>query len=228
MKICNLIMILWGLTISTICYADDNVFFPDKINIELKTDLVGFLKRLPQNEGQREGVNEILSSPEYPQIVLFIDSPFSSEHINRASMLKSPFLLMEILDILSYNLNRKNFFSDWYMSKIVLLAQNQPKSYMRPFLLFCQKSDGAFAEDLADPLTKVIDLHPKEFSAFLKSINEAEKFCGILATGDYRIISMSMKRLARYNETRNNRFVNKLLGCLISSNESIHKIQETK
>jgi hypothetical protein len=213
MRICNLLILLFLLAISDSSYAKNNTFFPDEITNELKTDLTGFLQRLPKNQGQRGMVEEVLSYSEYKKMLLFIDSPFSFKNINQASNLKSPFLLMETLDDLSYNLNLKIFFSDWYISKLILLVQEKPELYMPPFLRFCQKSDGAYAEGLADPLAEIIINHPEEFSRSLQSLNNAEKLCGILATGDYQFISKGMNKLAHYNKTKNIKIVNDLLDC---------------
>jgi hypothetical protein len=220
MNKCNMLIVLFILAIGKSSYAGEDTFFSEEINNEFKTDLTGFLKRLPENQGQQGKVKEVLSCSEYKGILLFIDSPFSFKHINQASKLKSPFLLVETLDILSYNLNLKVSFSDWYMSKIISFVQEQPELYMLPFLRFCQKSDGEFAEGLADPLAEIISNHPKEFSKGLQSHNKVEKFCGILATGDYSFISKSLNNLARYNETKNIKIVNDLLDCFAPFGES--------
>jgi hypothetical protein len=220
MNKCSLIIVLFILTINESSYAGEDAFFSDEINNEFKTDLTGFLKRLPQNQGQQGRVREVLSYSEYEKILLFIDLPFSFEKIDQASKLKSPFLLIETLDILSNNLNLKVSFSDWYMSKLFLLIEEKPELYILPFLHFCQKSDGEFAEGLAHPLAEFISNYPEEFSKGLQTLNNVKKLCGIMETGDYKLVSRSLNKLAYYNKTKNIKNVNDLLDCFIPSGKS--------
>lgn len=216
----SMLIILFILAISKCSYGGENTYFSDEISNEFKTDITGFLKKLPQNQGQQGTVNEVLSYPEYEGILLFIDLPFSFDKIDQASKLKSPFLLIETLDILSHNLNLKVSFSDWYMSKLFLLIEEKPELYILPFLRFCQKSDGEFAEGLAHPLAEFISNYPEEFSKSLQTLNNVKKLCGIMATGDYRLISKSINKLAYYNKTKNIKNVNELLDCFALSGKS--------
>ncbi len=203
-------MLLFLLSISNVGYGKNDVFFSEDINNELKKDLAGFLKWSPN-------IEEVLSYSEYKKIILFIDSPFSFNRINQASELKNPFLLIETLDVLSYNLKLKVFFSDWYLSKLFSYVKEKPGLYMLPYLRFCQKSDGAFAEGFADPLAEIMNNSPKEFSESLQRLNNMKKICGILATGDYELVSGSLKKLADYNKTKNIKMVNDLFNCVIPS-----------
>jgi hypothetical protein len=217
MKKCTVFIVLFVFAISINSFGGEETYFPDEINHELKTDLTGFLKRLPRNPAQEGKVNEVLSSSEYEGILLFTDAPFSFEKINEASKLKFPFLLIETLDMLSRNMNLKVSFSDWYMSKLFLLIEEKPELYILPFLRFCQKSDGEFAEGLAHPLAETINNYPEEFSKNLQSLDSAEKLCGIMASGDYRFVFKSLNKLAYYSKSKNIKNVNELLACFAPS-----------
>jgi hypothetical protein len=194
------------------CAADDN-FFPKRISREFSADLTGCLKKLPVNLGQQEKIKEVLAYSEYRKILLFVDSPLNRDRLIQASKLQNPFLLVETLDILSFNLGMESF-SEWYFSRLVTYVNEKPAFYMLLFLRFCRKSDGEYAEWFADSLAEIIEKYPMEFSTTLESFNEVEKFCGILETGDDRQNSRSMKKLADYNKAARLKKVKGLLDCM--------------
>jgi hypothetical protein len=207
------LILLFLVAMSNGVYAKNDAFFPEDIVKRLKSDLPGFLRSVPTNEGQRQRIEEVISDPEHRKILLFIESPFAAEKISQASQLNNPLLMIEALDILSSNLKLQTLFSDWYLSELVSLVDKKPEMYMLPFLRFCEKSDGAFAEALADPLAEIISNHPGEFSKRLQSIENRIRLCGILETGDSQLVSKSMDKLTDYNKSEKAKAINDLLNC---------------
>ncbi|MCP4346312.1 MAG: hypothetical protein GY795_12395 [Desulfobacterales bacterium] len=195
-------------------YAKEKSFFSESVKTDMKTDLNGFLRKLPQNKGQQQQIRRLLQYSEYKEILLFTDTSFSPEILKKLSGLKKPFLLMSALDILSYNQKRSESFSSWYLSELAVLVKNRPEIYMAPFLRFCQKSDGEYSELLALPLTELIGIHIKDFSASMQTAGDAEKLCGILKTGDGRLISKNLKTLISFNKTNYSSRVGELITCL--------------
>lgn len=191
-------------------YAKGNQFFSESIRNEMRSDITGFLKSIPQNEGQQQHINRILENSQYKEILLLIDCSFSPEVIEKISKNEELFSLIEVLDILSYNLRAEDSFSNWYLSRLVSLVENKPSLYLVSFLRFCQQSDGVYSEWFADPLVTIISSYPKEFSVALDEINGWEKICSILWTGNFqKVITVLI-----YYEKEEFSNVRKLLNCL--------------
>lgn len=209
-----ILFLLLNCLIDGVGRTESSSFFSHAVNSQMKADLGQFLKNFPQNKGQQQHLEEVLQNPEYRQILLFIDSPFSFANIQKASQLKKPFSLIGILDALSYNLKLNDSFSDWYLSRFFLLVKREPTLYMGPFLTFCQKSDGSYAEWFADPLLEIIENFPKEFLMGIQKMENRKILCSILKTGDYKSIINKLRSLASPNQTRDNEYINNLLNCL--------------
>lgn len=197
--------------------AQKHRFFAETVEIAMKMDIDGFLKQLAINQGQEEQIERLFQCPNYRDILLFLDASFTPEIIEKISRFPEPFLFIEILDILAYNLKLNEAFSFWYFSQLVEKVENQPEVYMEPFLRFCQKSDGSYAEWFADPLTEIITISPEAFSQGLKETNTWESICGILQTGDEQKTLKSLEILSHIAEAKNQAIQN-LLNCVAGKN----------
>lgn len=210
----NLILIL-GCSVVNSNYNKDRSFFPKSIEVEMRSDLKKFLKNIPKNKGQQNFIERLLdNSDEYKNIFLFVDNQFSVESIEKSAQLENPFFFIEALDILSYNLHLKNAFSNWYFSKLVFLVKENPSTYMKPFLVFCEKSTGAYAEWFADPLIEIIKSHPNKFLTNLDEIRKWEKICSILRTGNYKNAYYILNKINDYDQIEYNTNAYNLLMCL--------------
>lgn len=212
MKLSRFMTLVLILNLVFVCssYAKENHFFPEAIRNEMRSDLTGFLRNIPQNEGQKQHINRILENKHYEEILLLTDCSFSPEVIEKISKDEELFSLIEVLDILSYNLRLGDSFSNWYLSRLVSLVENKPSLYLVSFLRLCQHSDGVYAEWFADPLVEIILSYPKEFSVALGQINGWEKICSILRTGNFQKV---IPALIHYEKEEFNN-VRELLNCL--------------
>jgi len=208
-KLLTLILTLYFLFIHS-SYAEEKYFFPESTRNEMKSDLVHFLKKIPQNDGQHKHINRVLKKAQYEDILYLIDSTFTPKKIRELSKSEDLFSLIEVLDILSYNLKMEDSFSNWYLSNLVVLAKKEPSSYLTFLLNFCLKSDGAYSEWFADPLVETIVLYPKEFSMALQKINGWKKICSILQTGSFQ---RAIRALTNYDK-KEFRSVHELIICL--------------
>lgn len=189
-------------------------FFPKNIETKMICNLKDYLIKLPQNKGQQKFVERLLSHPEYQQLILFLDTTFSVEILNKTTLLDKPFLLIETLDIISSNQELEDEFSNWYFTKLFLLVKERPTIYMRYFILYCKKSDGFYAEWFADPLEQLIMIHPHSFLAALKEIDCCKKITAILMTGYYTRLIQYLKSEKGKKEIGNTQVIDELLECL--------------
>jgi len=212
MKLPRLLTLIFTLNFVFVhfSYAKENHFFPEAIRNEMKSDITGFLKNIPQNKGQQQYINRILEDTQYEEILLLMDSSFSPEVIEKISKNEELFSLIEVLDILAYNLRSEDSFSNWYLSRLVSLVENKPSLYLVSFLRLCQHSDGVYSEWFADPLVKIILSYPKEFSVALGEINGWKKICSILRTGNFQKVITTLNHYEK-KELSN---VRELLNCL--------------
>ena len=188
-------------------------FFSEVINNDMRMDVTRFLKNIPENKGQQKHIDRVLQLSEYKNILLLIDDSFSFDVVNKVSLLENPFVLIETLDILSYNKQMNKSFSTWYLSELVSLVNSKPKIYMTSFLRLSQKSDGMYLEWFADPLSEIIKSNTEEFSKSVQEIGNYEKICRILNTGNYTLVSNSINLLRIYNEKNNFETVTKIIEC---------------
>jgi hypothetical protein len=199
-------------------HAEDLSFFPEAIQTAMQTDLDMFLQQLPINQGQREQIERVFQSPEYRNMLLFLDTSMSVESVQQLSHIPEPFLLVETLDMLASNLHLNQAFSDWYFSRLVNMVNEEPNVYMALFLRLCQKSDGAYAEWFADPLSAILATSPDVFAQGLQETNGWKMICGILQTGDTQKVSTGLGIVSHLKEIEKNPAVQHLLACMAGEN----------